>query len=133
MSMTDCRGVPVSTQNRALLDEYEQAAELLAGYFVDPFAKIQAALEQDPGFAAGHCLRAGMIVTATDKNLVPLLAESVLAVEALGNRANARERAHIVRGAQMAGGRFRALGARLRRHPAGLPAGLARAASGARG
>lgn len=95
MSLTDCRGVPVSTQNRALLERYERAAELLAGYYLDPFATIQAALEQEPAFAAGHCLRAGLIVTATDRNFVPLLAESILSVEALGKRANARERAHI--------------------------------------
>lgn len=95
MSLIDCRGVPVSTQNRVLLQQYERAAELLAGYFLDPFAVIQAAIDEAPTFAAGHCLRAALVVTATDRNFVPVLAESVQAVEALGKRANARERAHI--------------------------------------
>src|SRR5690606_1379842 len=80
MSLTDCRGVPVSTQSRALLQQYERAVDLTAGYFADPFATIQAALDEDPAFAAGHCLRAGLIVTATDRNLVPVLAESIQAV-----------------------------------------------------
>jgi tetratricopeptide (TPR) repeat protein len=95
MSLTDCRGVPVSTENRALLQQYEHAAELFAGYFMDPFETIQAALTQEPNFAAGHCLRAALIVTATDRNLVPLLSESIAAVESMGRRANQRERAHI--------------------------------------
>jgi len=94
MSFVDCRGVPVSTQNRALLREYERAVELSASYFLDPFATIQATLELDPTFAAGHCFRAGLIVTTTDRSLVPLLKESVEAVEGLGRRANERERAH---------------------------------------
>lgn len=95
MSLNDCRGVPVSTQNRTLLQQYEQAVELSAGYFLDPFATIQGALDIDPTFAAAHCFRAGLIVTATDRSLLPVLAESVEAVEALGRRANERERAHI--------------------------------------
>jgi tetratricopeptide (TPR) repeat protein len=94
MSLTDCRGVPVSTANRALLQEYERATDLFASYFVDPFAVIQATLQQEPAFAAGHCLRAALVVTATDRTLTPMLSESVEAVEALGRRANERERAH---------------------------------------
>lgn len=95
MSLSDCRGNPVSTTNHALLDHYERAVELSAGYFLDPFATLQAALDFDPTFAAAHCLRAGLIVTATDRSFVPMLRESIEAVEALGRRANARERAHI--------------------------------------
>jgi len=95
MSLNDCRGVPVSTQNRSLLQQYEQAVELSAGYFLDPFAAIQATLDIEPAFAAGHCFRADLIVTSTDRSLVPILRESIEAVEALGRRANERERAHI--------------------------------------
>lgn len=94
MSLTDCRGVPVSTPSRALLQQYETAAELLAGYFVDPFVAIESALQQEPTFAAGHCLRAALVVTATDRNFLPVLAESIETIEGLGKRANARERAH---------------------------------------
>ena len=106
MALNDCRGIPVSTQNRTLLAKYEQAVELSAGYFVDPFATIQAAIEEDPTFAAAHCLRAGLIVTSTDRSLVPILGESVAAVEALGRRANERERAHIAAARQWLEGDF---------------------------
>ena len=77
------------------MQQYEQGVELLAGYFLDPFTTIQAALDEDPSFAAGHCLRAALVVTATDRNFVPVLRDSIAAVESLGRRANDRERAHI--------------------------------------
>lgn len=95
MSMTDCRGVPVSTRSRASLQQYERAVDLMASYFLDPFATVEAALAQEPDFASGHCVRAALAVTATDQTLVPALKESIHAVEALGRRANERERAHI--------------------------------------
>ncbi len=63
-------------------------------YRLDPLATIQAALDSDPDFAAGHCLRAGLMIMATDRMVVPLLTESIEAIESLGRRANDRERAH---------------------------------------
>jgi tetratricopeptide (TPR) repeat protein len=94
MSRNDSRGVPFSTHDRSSLDLYEQALELSVSYFLDPLARIQAALDADPGFAAGHCLRAGLMVMAADRNVAPLLAESIEAIEKSGRRANDRERAH---------------------------------------
>ena len=55
---------------------------------------IRVAIDADPDFAMGHCLQAALIVTSTDPSLVPMLAASIEAVEALGKRANDRERAH---------------------------------------
>lgn len=94
MALMDCRGVPVSTHDANLLRLYEQVVDLTAGYYMDPMEIVQAALKEDPNFAAAHCVRAGLLVTATDKNAVPALRESVEAIEALGRRANDRERAH---------------------------------------
>jgi tetratricopeptide (TPR) repeat protein len=94
MSLLDSRGCPVSTTSTAALQQYERAMELSAGYFLDPLATIQTALDAHPAFAMGHCLRAALMVMATDRNAVPMLAESIEAVEALGRRAHPRERAH---------------------------------------
>ncbi|MGH8175309.1 MAG: tetratricopeptide repeat protein [Steroidobacter sp.] len=94
MSLNDSRGVPLSTSNRALLHQYEQALDLSVSYFLDPLAAIQTAIDSDPGFASGHCLRAGLMIMASDRMVLPLLAQSIEAVEALGRRANDRERAH---------------------------------------
>ncbi|GFE86108.1 tetratricopeptide repeat protein [Steroidobacter agaridevorans] len=94
MSLRDSRGCPVSTRSTAQLAQFEQALELSVSYRLDPLATIQAALDSDPGFAMGHCLRAGLMIMATDRMVAPLLTESIEAIESLGRRANERERAH---------------------------------------
>ena len=94
MSLQDSRGCPVSTRSGAALAQYEQALDLSVSYRLDPLAAVHSALETDPGFAMGHCLRAGLMIMATDRTVLPLLTESVEAIEVLGRRANDRERAH---------------------------------------
>jgi tetratricopeptide (TPR) repeat protein len=94
MSLHDSRGVPVSTSSRTLLQQYEHALELSVSYTLDPLAVIQAAIDAEPQFAAGHCVRAGLMVMSSDRMAAPLLSQSIEAVENLGKRANERERAH---------------------------------------
>lgn len=92
--LSDARGCPTSTTSSASLQQYEQAMQLSVSYELDPLATIQKALDVDPSFALGHCLRAGLAVMATDRAALPMLAESVAAVESQGRRAHERERAH---------------------------------------
>lgn len=94
MSLRDSRGCPVSTRSATSLAQFEQALQLSVSYRLDPLATIQAALDADPEFAMGHCLRAGLMIMATDRMVAPLLMESIEAIESLGRRANDRERAH---------------------------------------
>lgn len=95
MNLTDCRGVPVSSASHAALERLETAADLFHGYFGDPIATIDKALADEPDFVMGHCFRAGVLATCTDKALEPELRHSVEAAEALWAHANARERGHI--------------------------------------
>jgi len=95
MALTDRRGVAVSTDNRQSLDRYEQAVDLLHSYFNDPLAAIDQALAEDPTFVMGHCFRAGLLTTTTDRAAEPMLRESVEAGEALAAKANDRERGHL--------------------------------------
>jgi tetratricopeptide (TPR) repeat protein len=92
--LTDARGCPTSTTSSASLQQFERALDLSVSYELDPLATIQKALEVDPAFAMGHCLRAGLAIMATDRAALPMLAESVAAVESQGRRAQERERAH---------------------------------------
>jgi tetratricopeptide (TPR) repeat protein len=94
MTFHDSRGIALSTNNRASLDALERATTLNAGYYLDPLATIDAALQDDPQFAAGHCLRAALAVMSSERGALPMLEESVQAIEALGARANERERMH---------------------------------------
>ena len=78
MALNDLHGEPVSTPNRRSLDRFEHAADLLSGLFADPLAVIDEALEEDPGFVMGHCMRAGLMLMAADRvNVVEGLCEDV--------------------------------------------------------
>lgn len=96
MSLKDQRGLAVSSRNPASLERYERALDLTASYFVDPLATINEAIADDPSFAAGHCLRAALALLSSERSALPLLRESIEAVEAPGTRANDRERMHAV-------------------------------------
>jgi tetratricopeptide (TPR) repeat protein len=106
MALRDCRDVPVSTANRISLDRYEAAVHLLHGYYGDPLAAIDRALEEDPEFIMGHCLKAALMVTSTEKAAEPLLHKSVRAAKGLIHRANDRERAHIAAASAWLDGNF---------------------------
>lgn len=108
MTLLDSRGVPVSTHSQEAMQHYEQAAELSAGYYFDPMATIRSAIDIDPEFAMGHCLQAALVVMSTDRSLVPMLASSIEAVEALGRRANDRERMHAFAARKWLNGDFAA-------------------------
>ena len=95
MSLRDSRDVAFSTDNRQSLDLYEHALDLFHGYFEDPVAVIDEALEDDPEFVAGHLLRAGLMLSTSDKTCEGYLRESVEAAEALIPIANDREQQHI--------------------------------------
>ena len=95
MPLTDCRDVPLSTNDPGALAGYETAVTLFHGYFNDPFAAIEATLAEHPDFIMGHCLRAALLISTTEKAGLPMLRESVEAAEALAPAANHREQGHI--------------------------------------
>ena len=95
MPLTDCRNVPLSTDDPDALAGYETAVALFHGYYNDPFAAIEATLARHPDFIMGHCLRAALLASTTEKAALPMLRESVEAAEALAPAANRREQGHI--------------------------------------
>lgn len=95
MSLNDYRGMPLSTDNPESLARYEGALHMLHTHCGDPLAVIDRALADDPAFVMGHCLRAALFLMAGDEPLEEELRRSVVAAEALLQRANARERGHI--------------------------------------
>ena len=94
MKLKDRRGLEVSSRNPESVDRFEEAMDLTVSYFMDPLAAINGALEQEPDFAMGHCLRAALGVMSTERGALSMVRESVEAVEALGDGATDRERAH---------------------------------------
>jgi tetratricopeptide (TPR) repeat protein len=95
MSVRDSRGMPLSTANPKSQARYEQAVDLVHGYFVDPMAVIDAALGEDPAFVMGYCMRAGYAVLFCDTAMQAQLRSAVEAGEARIGIANDRERRHL--------------------------------------
>ena len=106
MALSDVRGNPVSTDDQASLAAYERAQSLFHGYYGDPLGIIDQALADDPVFVMGHVLRAGMMITASDKCVEPLLRDSVEAAEGLYDIANDRERRHTAAARAWLNGEF---------------------------
>ena len=79
MNLTDRRGNPVSTTSRATLELHEAAVDLFHGYYGDPLGANQAALQEDKDFVMGHCFAAGLMLSTTERALLP---EARKAIEA---------------------------------------------------
>jgi hypothetical protein len=106
MKQTDSRGLPVSTQSFAALENYELATLQTIGYFGNPLATLDEALAADPDFAAAHALRADLAVMSSEQGALPLIQASLDAFERIGARATAREQAHVAAAKAWLDGRF---------------------------
>jgi hypothetical protein len=106
MRLNDSRGLPVTTRSAAALERYELAARQALGYFGNPLATLDEALAEDPDFAMALALRADLAVMSSEQGALPLIGESVAAFERLGDRATAREQAHVAAAQAWLEGRF---------------------------
>lgn len=106
MTLTDSRGLPVSTTSTAALARYELAVDQALGYSGNPLATLDEALAEDPDFAMAHALRADLAVMSSEQGALPLIEASAAALERAGSRATAREHAHVAAAQSWAQGRF---------------------------
>ena len=94
--MLDHRGLPTTANSRTVMDLYEQAIYQIQCHSGDPIATIDEALNEDPNFVMGHCLRAYICTTMADardsENLGLALAGAKQAADIF---ANDREKLHI--------------------------------------
>jgi tetratricopeptide (TPR) repeat protein len=95
MKLTDSRGLAVSTRSAAALGQYELAVRQALGYFGNPLATLDAALEEDPGFGAAHALVADLAVVSAQRSALARIDASARQLGRLGRRASAREQAHV--------------------------------------
>lgn len=95
MMPTQNKRIPFSAQRPESLERYERALRLFHGYYGDPLGVIDEALADDPGFVSGHCLRAALLLTASDARFEPELRRTVAAAERLLPAANRREGMHV--------------------------------------
>ncbi|HEY6558478.1 MAG TPA: tetratricopeptide repeat protein [Polyangiaceae bacterium] len=95
MRLTDSRDIEITTQSRRSAERYDRAIDLLASYFTDPLAEIEAALAEDPDFVSGHCMRAALGVLGAERATEPIIRGSLEAGARLAPRATERERRHF--------------------------------------
>ena len=95
MKLVDQFGNSVSARNRTALDLFDQAVGQLAVYRTDPLATIDEALAADPTFVMGHCFKAGLLATTTERGNEAGIAAELAAAERHVGIALDRERMHI--------------------------------------
>jgi tetratricopeptide (TPR) repeat protein len=106
MKLTDSRGLRLSTQSVAALERYETAAHQTLGYVGDPMAILDQALAEDPDFAGAHAFKADLAVMSSTRSALPIIQQSIEAIDRLGNHATDRERAHTAAAKAWLEGRF---------------------------
>jgi hypothetical protein len=95
MKLTDQLGNSVSARNRIALDLYDHAVTQFAFYRTDPIATIDEALAIDPTFIMGHCFKAGLLATTSERSCEAGIADALAAAERHVGNALERERMHL--------------------------------------
>jgi tetratricopeptide (TPR) repeat protein len=95
MKLTDRSGNSVSARNRIALDLFDHAVMQFAFYRMDPMATIDEALAIDPTFIMGHCFKAGLLATTSERGCEAGIAAALAAAERNIGVALDRERMHI--------------------------------------
>jgi tetratricopeptide (TPR) repeat protein len=95
MNLVDQLGNPVSAHDRIALDLYDHAVMQLAFYRADPIATIDEALAIDPAFIMGHCLKAGLLATTSERGSEAGIAAALAAAERHVGHALGRELMHL--------------------------------------
>jgi tetratricopeptide (TPR) repeat protein len=95
MTLTDRRGMPVSTPQRDAIDACDDAIELFHGYYGNPIEALDRAITLHAGAVMPRVAKAGILLTTSEKALQPAAAAEIDAAVGLVATANARERGHI--------------------------------------
>ncbi|MEQ8651444.1 MAG: tetratricopeptide repeat protein [Kiloniellales bacterium] len=95
MSLTDCRGVPISCSDPDLAAALEPLMEDFCAFQGDPVAGASTILEAQPDFILAHIFKAALLTQAMETRIYSEMLASVEAAEALWSKANERERGHI--------------------------------------
>lgn len=110
MLTKDRRGCAISPTDATALAGFEEALTLFNGYFADPFARIEAVLEEAPDMPMALALKGGLLLCSTQADMNGPLGEVIAEAGTLAGRMNARERGHFAALAAWHRGDFAAAG-----------------------
>ncbi len=94
MTQRDCREVPTSCADDALVSELDACLEDSLAFRGDPVGRVDKLLRDCPDFIMGHCFKAAMLTQAMETRIYGEMVASVEAAERLAGRTNERERGH---------------------------------------
>ena len=103
----DPRGIPVSRSDPRALEGFEVALRSFLNYMGDPIATIESVLSAHPDFVLGHVFRATVLMTASERRVVPEARRSLAAAEALFDVANDREKGLVMAAHRLVDGDWR--------------------------
>ena len=120
--MKDPRGHPVSTASTRALDLSERALWRMMSFYGTPIEDLDAALDADPRWPLPRLMKAGFLLSLTERSLVAEARALLAAVPGSGaGSGNARERAHRAALDRLAAGDWAGAGSAwseiLRAHP----------------
>ncbi len=91
----DVRDLPLSTDSNDAAALFDRAVEHYLKYHIDTMQLVGRALEADPGFAMGLCLKGYLLLTAANPANAPQIAATLAAAEAGAAGVTERERQHV--------------------------------------
>jgi tetratricopeptide (TPR) repeat protein len=93
--VNDLHGLPLATQSDASGEAFNRALRAYLGYSTDLSAHVKEALQADPRFALGHCLKGYLMMLMYNRAVVGIAADACRTAEELAAPATAREQAHV--------------------------------------
>jgi len=91
----DERNLPLSTDSLQAVASFDRAVEHFLKFHADTMALAGCALEADPAFAMGHCLKAYLMLMAANPAHHPLIDATLAQARQGAERLTARERMHL--------------------------------------
>ena len=93
--LKDCRGVPVTCTDPALIEALERCHRSSLIFRGDPVSEINAVLAGQPDFIMGQIFKAAMLSQAMETRIYDDLLGAVVKAEQLAVHGNDREKSHI--------------------------------------
>ena len=93
--MKDIHGLPLSTTHAACADAFNRALRSYLRYRTDLSDHVKAALQADPAFALGHCLKGYLMMLTYSRATLGVAADAHGAAAQRAPAASAREQAHV--------------------------------------
>lgn len=103
----DSRGLEMSTDSGEAVSRFDRAVESYLKYHLDTMTLASGALDADPDFVMGHCLKGYLMMAGANPAHRPAIAASLTAAQAGAVTATPREQRHVAALSAWSGGQLK--------------------------